>query len=65
MRIITLNTWGGKIYEPLIDFFIKHKEETDVFCLQEVFNSESVRPELGNVRPRLFQDIQKILPDFI
>jgi len=62
MRIITLNTWGGKVYQPLMDFFTQHSDTTDIFCLQEIFNSPSVRSELGNVRPKLFEDITEVLP---
>lgn len=39
MKIITLNTWGGRAgKEPLLDFFVRHKE-VDVFCLQEVWSA--------------------------
>jgi endonuclease/exonuclease/phosphatase family metal-dependent hydrolase len=37
MKIITLNTWGGRIHKPLLDFVKEHKN-TDVFCFQEVYN---------------------------
>ena len=39
MKLITLNIWGGKVFEPLMEFFRKHAEDTDIFCLQEVFNN--------------------------
>ncbi len=39
MKIITLNIWGGKVFEPLMNFFKEHAEDTDIFCLQEVFNN--------------------------
>jgi endonuclease/exonuclease/phosphatase family metal-dependent hydrolase len=37
MKIITLNTWGGRIHKPLLDFIRGH-ENVDVFCFQEVYN---------------------------
>lgn len=38
MKIITLNTWGGRAgKEGLISFFEKNKDDIDVFCLQEVW----------------------------
>lgn len=38
MRIISLNTWGGRVgKEKLLAFFKKHAETTDVFCLQEIW----------------------------
>ena len=37
MKIITLNTWGGRAGEErLLDFFNTHKDDTDIFCLQEI-----------------------------
>jgi endonuclease/exonuclease/phosphatase family metal-dependent hydrolase len=41
MKLVTLNTWGGKIREPLLDFLRTHKDEVDIFCFQEVLNCES------------------------
>ena len=38
MRLITLNTWCGIIKEPLRSFIEKHKDNTDIFCFQEVRN---------------------------
>ena len=65
MKLITLNTWGGVLYEPLIEFIKKYAVETDVFCFQEVFPSlAAIRPSLGKVRPNLFFDIQNALPNF-
>lgn len=43
MRIISLNTWGGKCGEKLEEFFGKYAGSTDVFCLQEIFNFERIR----------------------
>ena len=38
MKIITLNTWGGRAgKETLLSFFEKYKAETDIFCLQEIW----------------------------
>lgn len=38
MRIISLNTWGGRAGEDtLLNFFREQKDATDVFCLQEVW----------------------------
>lgn len=39
MRIVTLNTWGGRAgKELLLEFFGRHAESTDIFCLQEVWS---------------------------
>lgn len=40
MKIITLNTWGGRAgKEKLLAFFEKHKDTTDIFCLQELWSA--------------------------
>lgn len=39
MRIITLNTWGGRAgKEKLLGFFEAHRD-TDIFCLQEIWSA--------------------------
>ena len=39
MKLLTLNTWGGKVHEPLLKFIEQRAEDTDIFCLQEVFSA--------------------------
>ncbi len=40
MKLITLNTWGGRAgKELLLSFFESYKKDVDVFCLQEVFSA--------------------------
>lgn len=40
MRIISLNTWGGRAGKGnLLSFFKKHADTTDVFCLQEIWSA--------------------------
>lgn len=40
MKIITLNTWGGQAgKDKLLSFFDKYKKETDIFCLQEIWQA--------------------------
>lgn len=39
MKIVSLNTWGGRAGEDnLLDFFAKRKD-VDVFCLQEIWSA--------------------------
>lgn len=39
MKIISLNTWGGRAgKDKLLEFFAAHKD-TDVFCLQEIWSA--------------------------
>lgn len=38
MKIICLNTWGGRAdKEALMDFIVRQAADTDVFCLQEIW----------------------------
>ncbi|MFA6554177.1 MAG: endonuclease/exonuclease/phosphatase family protein [Candidatus Paceibacterota bacterium] len=40
MKIISLNTWGGRAgKEELTSFFKKYREGTDIFCLQEIWSA--------------------------
>lgn len=66
MQLISLNTWGGQLFEPLREFLVRHATETDIFCLQEIFhNARHPRQELGPVRPELFTDVERILDGHI
>ncbi len=40
MKIVSLNTWGGRAgKEGLLSFFATYKDEIDVFCLQEIWSA--------------------------
>lgn len=76
LRIVSLNCWGGRIYQPLLQFLID--VNADVFCLQEMYsappnvpsplfysNGRPDRPyENLPVYPSLFEDIRARLPDY-
>lgn len=66
MKLITLNTWGGRITKDLLAFLEKQRESTDVFCFQEIFHrANHALGAQGNLDPdlTLFDDITKVLPD--
>lgn len=64
MKLISLNTWGGKIFDPLIEFIKQHSKDTDIFCFQEIYTTTSnVRP-YQNIRANLLEELLEILPDF-
>lgn len=64
MKLITLNTWCGKIYEPLISFIKQHSNDTDIFCFQEIRNGYYENKEKGsNEWVDMFRDIKKMLPN--
>ncbi len=62
MRIITLNIWAGKVFEPLMNFIKTHADDVDVFCFQEVFHTETDLIDSRGVRANLFAEISKALP---
>lgn len=61
MKLISLNAWGGKIYQPLIDFITQHSKDTDIFCFQEVFTTTSSLTEVLEYRVNLLAEITKLL----
>lgn len=43
MHIETLNVWGGRVYEPLMDHLQTQRDSVDVFCFQEVCDTPTGR----------------------
>jgi len=64
MKLITLNTWGGKVYQPLINFIKQHSEDTDIFCFQEVFKTSTENHDYKGYRLNLYDEISTILNNF-
>ena len=61
MKLISLNTWGCRITEPLFEFIRSGAESTDIFCFQEILkggNGTSVRGE----RKGAYEDLLGLLP---
>jgi len=61
MKLVDLNVWGGRLHQPLMQFFEKFGDQADIFCLQEVFSSEALLGFSGVAKINLYQDISKIL----
>ncbi len=66
MKLISLNLWGGKLYEPLIKFIKKQSADTDIFCFQEVFDIDLDPPPVleSGGRADLYGRISATLPGF-
>lgn len=64
MKLVSLNCWAGKIYEPLMEFVKEHAETTDVFCFQEVNDNPDGVIHDGEYRANLFNELRATLPDF-
>jgi endonuclease/exonuclease/phosphatase family metal-dependent hydrolase len=67
MKIVTLNTWGGRVLEPLLQFLKSHNE-VDVFCLQEITNNfplERIQDQSNPPHLDILTVLKKALPDHI
>lgn len=65
MKIITLNTWGGRVREPFINFIKKHRG-VDIFCFQEIYDkAEDIMKDLY---PKdcfnIFTDLKDLLMEY-
>ena len=64
MKLISLNTWGGKVFQPLLGFIDEQADDTDVFCFQEMFDSPVAVTTSSGTRTNLHTEISRLLPDF-
>ena len=65
MKLISLNIWYGKLSFELSDFIRKHKDDTDIFCFQEVYEKEDNISKFDPDSILTFQKIQEILTNHI
>jgi hypothetical protein len=66
MNLITLNLWGGQIYEPLMAFLESHAHATDIFCFQEMlFGSQPEFTPVHKARMNLSAEIEQCLSGFM
>jgi exonuclease III len=65
MKLISLNIWTGKAFDPLMEFIKNSAKDTDIFCFQEVLTSPSGISESRGSRANILADIATILPDFV
>ena len=63
MKLVSLNIAAGKWYDPLMKFIDKHAFSTDIFCLQEVFDTPDGRKtlETGH-RGNIYRELVEALP---
>jgi endonuclease/exonuclease/phosphatase family metal-dependent hydrolase len=68
MKLISLNTWGGRSLQPLLTFLEREASSIDVFCLQEIFNTDQKeidkRHPTEYVHGDLFGKIGRVLKNF-
>jgi len=71
MKIVSLNTWGGRAsLKNLLDFFVSHND-VDIFCLQEIWNGgektvKKMFPQenIHEVEWNLLEKITAALPEY-
>jgi len=64
MKLLTLNTWGGKIHKPLMELVERLDGEIDIFCLQEVFSAPSEFEIANGARADLYGDLSRALASY-
>lgn len=65
MKLISLNTWGGQLYEPLMEFIKSAADTTDIFCFQEVYFSRVSPSKIPLIRANLIFELKNLLSDFL
>lgn len=64
MRLINLNTWGGRKFDELSRYIQDTAPHADIFCFQEILDSHGVEGADSSNRVTLMDDIRSMLPDF-
>ena len=61
MKLISLNTWGGRAgKEKLLEFFKTHKD-VDIFCLQEILSAPYKHQEGSTLNDMNASDIDEMM----
>lgn len=64
MKLISLNTWGGKFFEELIESVNIHSADTDIFCFQEMSDTKSDVKMCKSFRANLLSETKGVLLNF-
>ncbi len=65
MKLVSFNIWSATQGEPLFEYLKELKPETEIFCLQEIFNAESNAPELSSgARLHVLHELQAMMPEY-
>lgn len=64
MRIISLNAFGGHLFDGLMDFVRAEAPATNMFCFQEMLDSPDGVFTSHGARANLYRELQAILPEF-
>ena len=79
LKLETVNIWGGRVYQPLMEHTQKQAQTVDIFCFQEVYSTQSSRTSTREItgldslhqptnnypaRANIYQELKKGLPEF-
>jgi len=64
MKLISLNTWGCRITEPVFEFIHNNSMSVDIFCFQEILKGGKGKTGRGEIKSA-YEDIQHLLPNHI
>jgi endonuclease/exonuclease/phosphatase family metal-dependent hydrolase len=64
MRLVYLNLWCGRAFDPLMDFLKTQARSADVFCFGEVFSSPEARIIENGAHVNLLSELEAALPEF-
>ena len=65
--LLSLNVWGGKLFDPLMAYVEDVSSHVDIFCFQEVLSTVSDRQydQSGKWRIDLLSQMSIVLPEFV
>lgn len=77
MTLQNLNIWAGLVYDELLEHMKTQASIIDIFCFQEVYNSQELTYTRGDVwdggpglsqahraRANIYQELERALPEF-
>ena len=64
LKIMSLNIWGGHVYDKLLNFIKKH-QNVDIFCFQEVYHKakEKISTDDTKVYLNILSELNALLPN--
>ncbi len=79
LKLETLNIWGGRVYQPLMEHMQRQAQAVDIFCFQEVYSTQSGRISTREItgpdgshqpsndslsRANIYEELRQALPEF-
>ncbi len=64
MKLISLNTYGGRFFDNLMEFIRQNSQDTDIFCFQELLHTPKDTAQVEQFRANFFSEISRALPNF-